>query len=297
MSAWASTGAAAHAIEATLVRRRRADRRWSRISLWVGVAIIGTSTLLAVIHPWLGLPAPNAVDLGNGLSAPSRTHPFGTDDVGRDILSRSLAGLALDLRVAVQVTALSVLTGTCLGALAGFAGGIVDTVIMRCADVVLAFPFMVLVIAIIAVFGPGLTGVYIGMPLAGWALYARLTRAEMLAVRERDFVDAARTLGYPRHRIFLRHALPNVIQPSVVYSTVDVVFNIIVLASLSYLGLGVQPPTAELGSIINDGQQYVLSAWWIAVLPGALLVCVGIGFSLLGDALSARLGQNVAWGK
>lgn len=297
MSALASSGATAEAIGRALARRRRADRRWERLSLGIGVGIVAALVLLAIFHPLLGLPGPDAQDLNAPLAGPSAAHLFGTDDVGRDIFSRCLAGLALDLRVSIEVTGLSVMIGISLGALAGFLGGFVDTLVMRLADVVLAFPFMVLVIAIIAAVGPGLTGVYIGIPAAGWAMYARFTRAEMLSIRERDFVNAARTLGYSNRRILFRHALPNVVQPGIVYSTIDVVMNIVFLATLSYLGLGVQPPAAELGSIISDGQQYVLSAWWISVLPGALLALVGIGFSLLGDGLVARLGQDVAWGK
>lgn len=294
MNAVAAPAANAEAIARALIRRRRIDRRWERVSLWAGVGIIAMLALLAIVHPLLGLPAPNAVDLNAVLSPPSSAHPFGTDDTGRDVLSRCLAGLGLDLRVAVQITLLSMLIGVTLGALAGFLGGLVDSIIMRLADVMLAFPLLVLVIVVIAVLGPGLTGVYIGVPLAGWPVYARLTRAEMVTIRERDFVSAARTLGFPTRRIFLRHAMPNVVQPAVVYSSIDVVMNIVLLASLSFLGLGVQPPTPELGSIISDGQQYMLTAWWIAVLPGFVLVIVGLGFSLIGDGLAARLNQD-AW--
>jgi len=297
VSALASSGSTADAIAAALARQRRANRRWERVSRRMGVGIIAGLVALALVHPLLGLPSPNAQDLGAALSPPSSAHLFGTDDVGRDVFSRCLAALALDLRVAVIVTGLSVAIGIALGALAGFAGGLVDTLIMRFAEVVLAFPYLVLIMAIIAAVGPGLTGFYIAVPAVGWAVYARLTRAEMLSIRERDFVSAARTLGFSWRRILFRHALPNVAQPAIVFSTIDVVLNIVLLATLSFLGLGVQPPTAELGSIISDGQQYVLSAWWITVLPGAVLVIVGFGFSLVGDALAARFGQGVSWGK
>lgn len=297
MNAVIERSQATNKIAIALARRRRSDRRWARISFGAGVVIISCLVILAVIHSWLGLPGPNEQNLLAPLNAPSAAHPFGTDDVGRDILSRSLAALGIDLRVAVEVTALSVGIGIALGAVAGFFGGIVDIVIMRLADVVIAFPFMVLVIGIIAIFGPGLTGIYVGVPAAGWALYARFSRGEMLRVRESDFIKAAYTLGFHRRRILLRHALPNVVQPAIVYSTIDVVLNIVLLASLSYLGLGVQPPTAELGSMISDGQQYILSAWWMVLCPGAVLVVIGVGFSLVGDGLAARLGQNVSWGK
>jgi peptide/nickel transport system permease protein len=292
-----SSGRVGDAIASALARRQRSERRWARGSFIAGVTIIGLLVLVALLHPLLGLPGPDTQNLNDTLVGPSGSHLFGTDDVGRDILSRCLSGLALDLRVSVEVTGLSLLIGVAAGAVAGFFGGVVDTLIMRLADVVIAFPFMVLVIAIIAVFGPGLTGIYIGVPAAGWALYARFTRGEMLAIRERDFVNAAHTLGFGRRRILLRHALPNAVQPAIVYSTIDVVLNIVLLASLSYLGLGVQPPTADLGSMISDGQQYVLSAWWFVLCPGLVLVLAGVGFSLIGDGLAARLGQNVRWGK
>jgi peptide/nickel transport system permease protein len=297
VNAIANPGAANQAVLQALVRRGRSEFRWARLSLAIGAAIIVALVLLALLYPLLGLPAPTEQNLSEALASPSASHLFGTDDVGRDILSRCVAGLALDLRVSVEITLISLLLGVVLGTLAGFFGGVVDTGIMRLADVVLAFPFMVLVIAVIAAFGPGLTGVYIAVPLAGWAIYARFTRAEMLSIRERDFVNAARTLGFSRRRILFRHALPNTVQPAIVYSAIDVVFNIVLLASLSYLGLGVQPPAAELGTIISEGQQYVLSAWWISVFPGVVLVVIGIGFSLIGDGLAARLGQDVSWGK
>lgn len=297
MNAIANPAAANQAVLKALVRRSRSEFRWARLSLGIGAAIIVALVLLALVYPLLGLPTPTEQNLPEALAPPSASHPFGTDDVGRDILSRCVAGLALDLRVSVEITLLSLLLGVALGTLAGFFGGFVDTGIMRLADVVLAFPFMVLVIAVIAAFGPGLTGVYIAVPLAGWAIYARFTRAEMLSIRERDFVNAAATLGFSRRRILFRHALPNTVQPAIVYSAIDVVFNIVLLASLSYLGLGVQPPAAELGTIISDGQQYVLNAWWISVFPGVVLAVIGIGFSLIGDGLAARLGQDVSWGK
>jgi peptide/nickel transport system permease protein len=282
---------------AGLIRRHRVRGRWRRVTLGAGIGLLGTIVIVAVCHSFLGLPNPDAQHLNHALAPPSFAHPFGTDDVGRDLLSRSLAGMSLDVRVSLSLTALSLALGLSVGVVAGFFGGLVDTVMMRVADVLLAFPFLVLVIAIIAAVGPGLTGVYIAVPSVGWTIYARLTRGELLSIRERDFMNAARTLGYPPKRILLRHALPNVITPAVVYSMIDVVLNIVLLASLSYLGLGVQPPTAELGGIIAEGQQYLLTAWWISTLPGLLLVCIGIAFSLVGDGVADRLGEEILWTK
>jgi peptide/nickel transport system permease protein len=271
----------------------RRSRRWSRLTLSLGVAVLCLVLVASVGRPLFGLPGPNEQDLAAALQAPSLGHPFGTDNLGRDVLSRTLAAGLLDLRVAITVTAMSVAIGLALGALAGFFGGSVDAVIMRVADFVLAFPFLVLILAVIAIFGPGLKGLYVGVPLVGWALYARLTRAEMLVVREREYVLAARTLGYSTPRILLRHALPNVWRPALVFSTSDVVLTIWLLATLSYLGLGVQPPTAEWGGIIADGQGDLLNAWWVSTLPGVVVVMVGIGFALLGDAAAEILGHEV----
>jgi peptide/nickel transport system permease protein len=163
---------------------------------------------------------------------------------------------------------------------------------MRGVDVVVAFPFIVLVIAVIAIVGPGLLGVYLGISLVGWALYARLTRAEVLVLKDQQFVLAGTSLGFSRSRVMFRHILPNVIRPNLVFSTLDIVLNILVLASLSFLGLGVQPPAAEWGLMVAEGQTFLLTAWWISTLPGLVIVIAGVGFSLVGDGLADRLGTG-----
>ena len=273
-----------------LIRRGNSDRRWALASLRAGIAIVVGVLLACLLQPVLGLPPPNQQNFNAVLVGPSPGHWFGTDSLGRDVLSRTLAGGRLDLRVAVTLTAISAGIGVSLGAVSGFFTGTVDSVIMRLADVALAFPIMVLVIALVAIGGPGLYGVYIGVPLVSWALYARLTRAEMLVVREKDFIFAARTLGFSRRRVLIRHALPNVWRAALVYIAADMVLNIAFLASLSFLGLGVQPPTPEWGAIIADGEGYLLSAWWITTLPGLVLVLAGIGLSLISDSSAELLG-------
>jgi peptide/nickel transport system permease protein len=281
----------------SLIVKQRSARRWSRAPLVIGGVLVVVIIAICVCRGLLGLPEPNALNLNIPLQAPSWAHPFGTDDVGRDVLSRTLSAVLLDLRVAVELTGMSVLIGVPAGVLAGYFGGVPGAVLMRMADVVLAFPFLVLVIAVAAAVGPGLTAAYIGIPAVGWAYYARLTRAEMLTLKERDFISAARTLGYSTRRVVLKHGLPNVMRPAVVYMTIDVVLNIVALASLSYLGLGVRPPTPELGAIIAEGQQYLLTAWWISTLPGLVLVAIGVGFSLVGDGLASVLDKSVTWTK
>ena len=194
--------------------------------------------------------------------------------------------MRLDLAVVLFITYLPLPVGVLLGTVAGYFGGWVDMVVSRLADVMIAFPFLVLVMAVIAITGPGLPGVLIGVPLAGWALYARLARSEMLVLREQQFMLATRALGYSNLRAIVVHALPNLLRASLVYSTLDIIVNLLLLASLSYLGLGVQPPTAELGTIIAGGQAYLLDAWWIATLPGLVLVVLGVGIGLIGDGLA-----------
>ncbi|HEY5333270.1 MAG TPA: ABC transporter permease, partial [Solirubrobacterales bacterium] len=211
-----------------------------------------------------------------------------------DVFSRTLYGLRLDLGLAVLVTYVPLPIGALLGAIAGYFGGWVDTLISRIGDVMIAFPFIVLIIAIVAITGPGVGGFLIGVPIASWALYARLSRSQMLVLREQPFMLATSALGYSRRRSIFKHAFPNLLRPCLVYSTVDLVINLLVFASLSYLGLGVQPPTADLGSIISDGQSYLLSAWWISTLPGFVLVLFAVGVGVLGEGLADRSGGGTS---
>jgi peptide/nickel transport system permease protein len=253
----------------------------------VGASLIAAVLLASAIGHFL-LPAPSALDLGATLAAPSTQHLFGTDDLGRDVLSRTLAASWLDLGVAFFATYAGVLIGVLLGTLAGYLGGLPERLLMRLTDVIIAFPFIVLVVAIVAVLGPGIEGAAVGIIVAGWAFYARFSRAEMLSLREREYIQAARGLGFSRRRVILRHALPNILRPSLTYSVSDMVLNILLIASLSYLGLGVQPPTPEWGAIIAGGQQYLFTAWWISTLPGLVVVLVGVGLVLVGDGLTDR---------
>jgi peptide/nickel transport system permease protein len=260
-------------------------------SVRIGLCLVGLVVLASAIGHFV-LPAPDAQNLLATLAPPSLGHLFGTDDLGRDVLSRTLAGTWIDLGVAFAATYVAVLVGVLAGSVAGYLRGWPERVIMRLADVVIAFPFIVLVIAVVAVIGPGIKGAAIGLVVAGWAFYARLSHAEMLSLREREFIQAARTLGFSHRRVVLRHALPNIVRPSLTYSVSDVVLNILFIASLSYLGLGVQPPGAEWGVIIADGQQYLLTAWWISTLPGLVVVLVGIGLVLIGDGAADRFRVN-----
>ena len=275
-----------------LRRRARADRRWATWTLYAGIAVVGVVGVAALFAPLIAPSTPTAQDLANAFQPPSLAHLMGTDNLGRDIFSRVVYAARTDLQIGLIMTYIPLMAGVLLGAVAGYFGGWVDTVIMRLVDVVIAFPFLVLVIAILAVVGPGLKGMYIAVLSVGWSMYARLTRAEMLVLREQQFVLAAEALGFSRKRIIFRHAVPNLLRPNIVFSMADFVLNILLAASLSFLGLGVRPPTPEWGAMVAEGQNFLLNAWWITTLPGLVIVVVGIGLSLIGDGLAERLGER-----
>jgi peptide/nickel transport system permease protein len=277
---------------AWLRRRSRADRRWSNITLWTGVAIVGIAALAGLFAPLIAPHNPNAQNLLASFEHPSWHHLMGTDNLGRDVFSRVVYAARVDFQIGLITTYVPLVTGMLVGAIAGYFGGWIDTILMRLVDVVIAFPFLVLVIAILAIVGPGLTGLYIAVLAVGWSMYARLTRGEMLVLREQQFILAAEALGYSRLRIILRHAMPNLLRPNLVFSMADVVLNILLAASLSFLGLGVQPPKAEWGAMVADGQNYLLNAWWITTLPGLVIVTVGVGLSLIGDGIAERMGER-----
>jgi peptide/nickel transport system permease protein len=277
---------------ARLRRRAATERRWAALTLWLGVGIIAAIVFVSAAAPLLGFVDPNKQNLIESLQAPSWDHPLGTDTLGRDILTRVIYGGRIDLVFAVVTTIVPFALGALVGALAGYRGGWLDTVVNRFVDTVVAFPFIVLILAIVAITGPGLTGAYIGVFAVGWALYARLTRGEMLVEREKEYILAAQTLGYSSTRIVFRHALPNVLRASIVFSMADIVLNILLLSALSYLGLGVAPPTPEWGALVAEGKDVILTSWWVATMPGLVIVLVGVAFSLIGDGIADRLGRD-----
>lgn len=269
-----------------LRRRATAERRWSTVTVYLGVGIVLLVPVISLLAPLVGFGHPNQPNFSLILLPPSLRHPFGTDSLGRDVLSRVFAATPLDYEVGGLTTMAAGVVGVLFGGIAGYFGGAIDAVIMRVVDILIAFPFMIFVMAFVAVFGPGLTGIYVGLIAFGWAFFARVTRAEMLVVRERQFISAARTAGLRTSRILRVHALPNVLRPNFVVAMATMVWNILTLAALSYLGLGVQPPTAEWGSIVAGGQTIMFSDWWVSTLPGLVIVLVGVGFSLIGDGVA-----------
>jgi len=277
---------------AGVVARVRVDR-WGALTLRAGVTIIALALGATIVVRLFHIGHPYTPDYTDTLAPPSLHHLFGTDALGRDVFLRTVYATLTDLKVGVIATCVPFGIGLVVGSLAGYAAGWWGAAIMRSVDFVQAFPALVLILMIIAIIGPGMTGIYVGLIVTGIPTYVRLTRAEMLVVREQQFILAAQTLGFRRRRIMFRHALPHLLRPSFVYAISDVLNNMLALAALSYLGLGVQPPTAEWGAIIADGQTYLLTSWWIATLPGVFVVVVGLGFSLTGEALAERLRIRV----
>ena len=277
---------------ARLRRRARAERRWANGTLYAGLAILGLVGAVAVLAPLVAPYGPTEQNLAGAFQAPSPAHLMGTDNLGRDVFSRVVYAARVDLQIGFLTTYVPLVYGVVLGAVAGYFGGWIDTLIMRLVDVVIAFPFLVLVIAILAVVGPGTKGVYIAVFAVAWSMYARLTRAEMLVLREQQFMLAGEALGFSRRRIILRHAIPNLLRANIVFSMADFVLNILLVASLSFLGLGVRPPTPEWGAMVAEGQNFLLNAWWLTTLPGVVIVVVGIALSLVGDGLAERLGER-----
>ncbi len=255
-------------------------------TLVVGAAISLTLVLVAVLAPLISPYSPDHQDLYNILSGFSSEHLLGTDELGRDELSRLIWATRTDLRVGFLAVIFPFCFGSVIGTLAGYRGGWLDTVVMRAVDVLIAFPFYVLVIALIFVVGTGTTGIYVAFAVVDWVVYARAVRSTTLVVRESDYVAAARTGGLPDSRILLRHVLPNTITQAVVYLTNDVVLVIVAVVTLGYLGLGVQPPTPDWGTMISDGQEFLTTYWALSTLPGIAVLVTGLGLSLLGDGLA-----------
>jgi len=263
-----------------------------RPMLLAGLAILAGFAVLALFAPWIAPHDPVLQDGSLRLVPPSPAHPFGTDNFGRDVLSRVIWGARIDLQIAVIGVVFPFLIGTAAGTMAGFFGGWVDALLMRLIDVVLAFPFLVLMLSIITILGPGLGSFYIAMALVGWVSYARLIRAQILVLKTQDFAVAATSLGFSRARIMFRHLLPNALAGSLVFVMSDAVLVLLNGAAISYLGLGVQPPVAEWGVMVAEAQGFITQAWWITLFPGLAIVVLAFGFSLTGDALADLMGAR-----
>jgi peptide/nickel transport system permease protein len=267
--------------------------RVTRPHLHPGLIIGGLLLLLlvgaATLAPLVTSYDPEAQDFEQILEAPSASHLFGTDNFGRDVFTRVLYGARIDLRIGVLAVVFPFLFGSLLGAAAGYYSGWVDTLVMRTVDVIIAVPFLVLVIAIVAFLGPGEVNIFIAIGGVGWVHYARLVRGEVLREKNLEYVAAARALGFRRWRIILAHILPNAIAPAFIYLTSDVVLVILTTSALGFLGLGVRPPAPEWGMMIADGREFLANAWWVATMPGFACMYTGLTFIVLGDGIADLL--------
>jgi peptide/nickel transport system permease protein len=257
-----------------------------------GAGLLAGFLLLALAAPLIAPFDPILQDPQARLQPPSFPHLLGTDNFGRDILSRIVWGARVDLQIATLGVVFPFLIGTLVGAVAGYFGGMVDNLFMRFVDIILAFPFLVLLLAILAILGPGLNSFYIAMALVGWVSYARLIRAQILVLKNTDYAIAAVSLGFSRPRIMFHHLLPNALAGSLVFAMSDAALVLLNGAAISYLGLGVQPPVAEWGVMVAEGRSFITTAWWMTLFPGAAIVALAFAFSLLGDGLADLLGVN-----
>jgi peptide/nickel transport system permease protein len=269
---------------------RRLRRNRSAVA---GLIVIAILVFSAVFAPWLAPYDPYRVDLDNRLQPPGGAHILGTDELGRDILSRLLYGARVSLWVGIVTVAAAALIGVSGGLVAGYLGGYWDAVIMRVVDIFLAFPVILLAIAIVAVRGPGLNNVLIALALVYWTAYARLARSVVLTLREEEYTWAARALGASPPRIMVRHLLPNAVAPLVVLASLGMGNAILAEAALSFLGLGIQPPEASWGSMLNSGMQFLRDASFLSTLPGLAIFMTVLGFNLLGDGLRDALDPRL----
>ncbi len=276
-------------------RRERGRETWRRFrrhrQAILGLALIVLLTGTALLAPALAPYDPDAQTdiVATRYQAPSVSHPMGTDRFGRDIFSRVLYGARISLSIGFLAILIAITLGTAIGAIAGFFGGRLDTVLMRGVDLVLSFPRLVLLVVLVALFEPSIALVTLVLGLTGWMGVSRIVRGQVLTVREMEFVTAARVLGFGRTRILARHVLPNVLTPVIVAATLGIGNTILAEAALSFLGLGVQPPTASWGNMVASGRDAMLDAWWITTFPGLAIVFTVMAFNLVGDGLRDAL--------
>jgi peptide/nickel transport system permease protein len=276
-------------IDSALTRIANLYSMRANLKITIGGAIVIGIAFIAIMAPLIAPYGPVDQNLLDSFRSPSWSHPFGTDQFGRDVFSRTIYAARLDLQIAFIATVFCFLLGLFFGLVGGFFGGIVDQAVGRLVDFVIAFPSIVAVIALIAFLGNTMTNLYIALTVTGWTAYARITRGEVLAVKNLPYISAARALGYSNRRIVFRHVLPNAVTPAGLFWVTDMVGTVLLVTSLSYLGLGPQPPTAEWGAIIAEARPFLLQAWWVSLFPGLAIIVTGIGLAFLGDGLADAL--------
>lgn len=262
------------------------------VTLAAGLVLLAVIVLAAAFAPLLTIWDPIKQDLTKSLQDPGNGHLLGTDQLGRDVFARLLYGARVDLRVGALAVLFPFIIGGTLGLVAGWRGGWFDLVLMRVVDIVVAIPFFVLVIALVFALGSGTRSIYIAITLVGWVAYARIVRGEVLVAKEQEYALAARASGLPTHRILLRHLLPNVVLQAFVFSMSDIVLSILAIVTLGYLGLGVPPPTPDWGSMIQEGQAFVFTKWYLAAVPGLAVVVTGLALALIADGFVHRSGRR-----
>jgi peptide/nickel transport system permease protein len=251
----------------------------------VAISIIVVFLFLSIFGNMLAPYDPLVPDAQNRFHPPSREHLFGTDNLGRDVLSRVMSGARISLGIATLIISIAVVVGVIVGAFAGYIGGLFDEITMRITDIFLAFPWLILAMAIAAALGPNLRNTVIALTVVYWPWYARLVRGQVMAIKERDFVEAARAAGARPRRLLIKHILPNAWAPVIIQLTIDVGYAVLATAALSFIGLGAQPPSPEWGTMISGARTYFREAWWFITFPGIALSLTVIGFNLLGDGL------------
>ena len=268
-------------------------RMWRSGSGLVGLAIVAIVLGCAVLAPQVAPYSPTAASFAAILRPPGHAHPFGTDQLGRDVLSRVVYGARIALAVGIASVVIAGWFGCTLGLLSGYFAGWLDAAVMRVADVQLSFPFILLALTLNAIVGSGLRNIIASLVIAGWPLYVRVVRGEVLALRYREYVQAAVATGAPIARILVRHILPNVMTPIIVISTLQVSQFVIAEATISFLGFGIQPPTPAWGTMVSDGRNYIFFAWWLSAFPGAALALTALGVNLTGDWLRDTLDPRL----
>jgi peptide/nickel transport system permease protein len=290
-----TAGPASHAKSADAGWRQVLGRLRLGLAGWLGLGLVITFVFAAVAAPWLTPNDPTLLHPGQSLAGPSAQFPLGTDNLGRCVLSRLLYGSRLSLGISAIATLLIMTIGVVLGVVSGYYGGVVDGVLMRIVDVLLAFPGLVIALAIAGVLGPGMVNAMVGLVSVWWVGYARVVRGVALTVRERPYIEAARTIGATNRRILWRHVLPNVVPPVIVLATLEMGQLILAIAGLNFLGLGAQPPTPEWGAMLNEGRPFLQTAPQLMISPGLAISLVVLGFNLLGDGLRDLLDPRLKW--
>ncbi|MEK4254643.1 ABC transporter permease [Ureibacillus sp. FSL K6-2830] len=260
----------------------------------VGLAILCIIVVLSILVPFISPYDPNKIDLANKFQPPSNSHWFGTDEVGRDIFTRIFYGAILSLGLGIVVIFIAALVGLIIGSISGYLGGIVDTIIMRLVDMILAFPSLILAMALAAVLGPNLQNAMLAIAIVKVPVYIRLARAEALGLKEKLFVKSAETFGISKPLIIIKHIIPNAVSPVIIQATLDIGDTILLIATLGFLGLGAQPPTPEWGAMISVGWTYLLTYWWYPVFPGLFLFLAAGALNLIGDGIRDVLDPKSA---